>query len=353
MRPFMNHDNKYQAWNRVYNVIFIVSLLIAFLCVMIVSMSHGYRGFEENFLYKYYFIEKYNRLKLKVGDRVFPLVLVGNDGWMDYTNGNNLDDFQNSISLSPEKLKEIGDAVASCHQYAHTEGFTFLLVVAPNKASIYPDKLPEQIQQLSNESRLDQINAYLRANGIPEALDLRPALLEARKQREVYYKTDTHWNGYGAYAAYREIINNLSLSHPSLSPYPEKFFHIHEERTKKPMDLAATIQANFILEQRIVPAQRNDKYVHALDFPDRKYGISWIPDSDLPSLLMFHDSFGDSLYHFLLYNFSEAYYHYLDAAPLFLDRNSIDQFDTDIVIVEIVERDIQNIPVDLQGCMSR
>ena len=54
---------------------------------------------------------------------------------------------------------------------------------------------------------------------MPVIVDLRPALKAARQDQDVYYKTNTHWNGYGAFIAYTTIINALGSSYPELKPY--------------------------------------------------------------------------------------------------------------------------------------
>jgi hypothetical protein len=48
-------------------------------------------------------------------------------------------------------------------------------------------------------------------------IDLRPALRDAKSSSLVYYKTDSHWNTRGAYAAYREILRVLKSEFPEVS----------------------------------------------------------------------------------------------------------------------------------------
>lgn len=346
----MNHVKKTSSWQKTYNMAFVITIVSLLLGTMVISLSKGFRQFEENFPSKQAFIENYNRVKLKLGDRVFPTVLVGKDGWMDYTGGENLDDFQNVNRFSDGFLRELGQVVNACHQYAQEKGFTFLVVVAPNKASIYPDKLPDGIEPIGAVSRLDQMNAYLRAEGLPEFLDLRPALRDARTTHDVYYKTNTHWNGYGAYTAYHEIMNSLSGDSPSLFPYPEKFFRI---RVKNPTihDLTKSIQANYLLEPAIAPTRTFDGQFQLLDFHGQTHVVSLNPESELPTLLMSHDSFGNSLKPFIFFNFREEYFYYRAESEIFLSRDLIMQYNPDFVIYEIVERNLGSVPDELKGCM--
>jgi hypothetical protein len=351
----MKLSKKNSVWQEYYNWFFVLILTIMFSFVMSMSYTQGYKQFEDNFFQKKFLVENFNRLRIKLGDHVFSQVLIGKDGWMEYTGDSNLDDFQNASNFSPEALQGAAQTIESCYQYAQEHNITFLMVVAPNKASIYPDKLPEQIQILSSLSRLDQLNNYLRAHNIPEILDLRPALREARQQHDVYYKTNTHWNGNGAYVAYEVIINALSQKHLSLKPYSAKFFRFREVPRDMPHDLVRMIQANFIVEPNLISTRNVDDIVHKVNFSDLSnyHEISWIPNSDLPSLLIFHDSFGNlELNNMLALNFRKAFYIYRGASAIFLNKKTIEQFAPNILIYEVVERNLYTIQYDLSGCAS-
>ena len=39
---------------------------------------------------------------------------------------------------------------------------------------------------------------------------LKESLLEKKKEEQVFFKTDTHWNEIGAYTAYKTIIENMN-----------------------------------------------------------------------------------------------------------------------------------------------
>jgi hypothetical protein len=222
-------------------------------------------------------------------------VLVGQDGWMEYTDDLNLDDYQNAIPFSSADLERLAVTIQSCHQFAQDNGMLFLIVVASNKASIYPDKLPKEIQPLSDVSRLDQLNTYLRERNIPEVLDLRSALRNGRQDQVLYYKMGTHWNPYGAYIAYETVINVLSQNYPELKPYPAKFFRFRmvypDETSKNPggeskigdKRTAELIELNYLdVEPTLFPTREMEGLVHEVAFPFPQiipgyHQISWIP----------------------------------------------------------------------------
>jgi hypothetical protein len=308
------------------------------------SIGQGIAGFEDNLYKKDFLIEKVALLRIKLGDRVFPVALLGKDGWMEYSAGSNIDDFQNVRSLGMGNKKKLVEKLTSINQYLTSQGITFLIVVAPNKASIYPDKLPEEINSLSSPSRLDLLIPYLESNNQPVILDLRTALRTARQNRDVYYKTDTHWNGYGAFVAYTTIIKSLGNAYPVLKPYEITDLELV---TADPSvhDISSLMHANFITEPAFffTPRESFVQTSHPGDINDYNQ-FSSISDSKLPTLLMFHDSFGlTNLNDYLSMNFEKSYFvHQLGMSPYFT-KESIQKFDPDIVVIEIVERNLEQL----------
>ena len=344
---------------QVYSWTFVLIVMAASFFVMGLSYEQGYEQFEANFYGRYFLIENFDRLRIKLGDRVFPSVLIGNDGWMEFTEDHNLDDYQNAVDFSPEALQAAAERIESCYQYAREQNITFLIVVAPNKASIYPEKLPPQLEPISQLSRLDQLNAYLRAHHIPEVLDLRPALRSARQERELYHQLGTHWNDYGAYIAYETIINVLSQDHPELKPYAAKFFRFRtvpgDKIPRRDRALANLLQANYLAPEPTWFATRDlDSIVYKIDFGNERldyHRITWLPDSNLPSLLIVHDSFGVyGLNQFLALNFGKASFVHRASSYLYLSRKALKQFSPGFLIYQVVERDLYMLPKDLLAC---
>jgi hypothetical protein len=225
-----------------------------------------------------------------------------------------------------------------------------LLVAAPSKATIYPDKVPGQIKSIPVESRLDALIAELNDNNLPVILDLRPALSAARQDQDVYYKTNTHWNGYGALVAYTAIINSLGSSHPELKPYKAEDLRLV---TTDPVvqDLTVMMHANFIKERSFFYVPK-ESFVQTL-YSDNHFGyhqFSSTPDDSLPTLLMFHDSFGEYyLNNYLSMNFAKSHFVYNNAIRKTLTTESLQQIKPDIVIIEILERNLEMLENHLAG----
>ncbi len=335
-----------------YTQFFVLLLLCSFTYMMVRSAGAGIKNFQDNFYQKEILMEKATLLRIKIGDRVFPLSLLGKDGWMEYLGDGNLDDFQNANGL--EHKKNLASEIANLNEYLKSQDITLLIVVAPNKASIYPDKLPEQITPLSTQSRLDSFISYLQNNNLPVTVDLRPALRDARQNQDVYYKTNTHWNGYGALVAYTTIIYSLQNSYPDLKPYDTADLKLV---TAGPytFDIPMVMHANFIKEQGLFYKPK-EPFVQTI-YPGDSYGydqFSSIQDSKLPKLLMFHDSFGFIyLNDYLSMNFGESHFIHNNSIKKYLTQETIQQFNPDIVIIETVERNLDGLLSQLSNFASK
>jgi len=306
--------------------------------VMVQSLSAGVKNFQDHLYKRDFLIERANWLRTQLGDRILPISLIGKDGWVDYTGDGNIDDFQ---KLKPfTNKKDLLKRLRALNQYLKSQDITLLIVVAPNKATIYPDKLPEQIKSLPTPSRLDQLMTSLEARNLHILVDLRPSLSAARGNQDVYFKeNNTHWNGYGAFVAYTTIINRLKNSYPGLEPYNTSEL----KRVAAPPNAVAP-DSYFVPEHAFV---RTLYFGNNID-PNRIWGTDYgyhqfssIANSKLPILLMFHDSFGAFyLNDYLSMNFAESHFVHLRDAPQYLSQEAILQFKPDVVMIQIVERNL-------------
>ena len=90
-------------------------------------------------------------------------------------------------------------------------GIPYLIVVVPEKKSVYFDDLPAWMHRESNPARERFMAQALKA-GLP-VMDVTPALIRAKPSGPLYYRYDVHWNLWGAYQGYREILARWALMH--------------------------------------------------------------------------------------------------------------------------------------------
>jgi len=172
--------------------------------------------FEDRFAYRNLMMEIIARVKLEVWS-LSPIpdkVEVGHDYWL-YSSG---DYYAELIStpFSENELKLIKANLEIITLWLEEKNIRFYYLCAPVKARIYPDKMPEALRRLNAFSRLGQVYSYLEGNEIIKFIDVRDELIEGRKTRDTYLKTDTHWNEFGAFLAYRKIMQTMQKDIPDL-----------------------------------------------------------------------------------------------------------------------------------------
>ena len=99
-------------------------------------------------------------------------------------------------------------------------GAEYAQIIAPDKQSIYDDICPTDVPGYNQQTQ-SVINAIQRA-GVSVVYP-RKELKEGRAVRDTYYLTDSHWNDYGAYLAYRATMAELGGALNSRTVTPEEF----------------------------------------------------------------------------------------------------------------------------------
>jgi alginate O-acetyltransferase complex protein AlgJ len=323
-------------------------LIGAFLAVLLIPLANfnlNPATFSSNYYGRLRLVRLITDLRVGIGDRVFANAIIGKDGWLFQTSEEVMRDFQNDMPLSEKKLESLQQNLDKIAEYFKTQGTSLVIVVAPNKGSIYPDYLLDEIQKIRSESRFDQVVKYLQLHGKTQILDLRQELITDRKDQQVYYQTDSHWTEYGAYIAYRGILNSLKPVHPQLIPRSLSDFEpVSEGRVT--MDLATLIGSVHIKEEKVVlkPKDATTSTVHNLKLDDFRWiTLSWNQNKDLPRAVVYYDSFLYPIIPWFNDHFSQVTYipHYANLSTWNLSW--VSQQKADVVIVEIAEKYIHDL----------
>jgi len=264
-------------------------------------------------------------------ESVFNDVLLGLDGWMFYTGEGNMDDYQRTRTFTPQQVQAMRANLEGIQADLAQRGIRFLVVIAPNKESIYPEYVSASVQRLNGDSRLDVWLAGMQGSPV-QVLDLRPAMLKGKTQTQVYYRTDTHWNTYGAYLAYLEMLKPLQEGFPQMQPLALEGFDQVEQQVSG--DLARMLFTRPLIKEtspELLPKQRWQAQSVSLD--DNTM-VTEIPGSDLPRAVVFRDSFFNSLTQYVSENFSRVLYR----SDSRVDFDLIAREQPDVVILEVAER---------------
>ena len=316
--------------------------------VRFTAVRAGLNVISQNFLWRKDLIKDFNNFRFMMGDQVFAQAVIGKEGWMFFTGEKSMEDHQKILRLNPKDLQRSANNLNLFNKQVAGNGGKLIVVVVPDKHTIYPQFMPDQIPVLGQMSRLDQIMNFMQEQKTDvEIVDLRPILINASKTDEVYYKTDTHWNCLGAYYGYREVLSRIAATYPEVKPHPLTDFNIRSTNLRTwgiPLMLGIQIKENsLLLKPKFQPARlditsrpaENNKSIRLVENVRK----------DLPTALVFHDSFYDVCFNELF----ESHFSRTTAIHVSL-INGYSQLiykeKPDVVIIETAERfaaDVLNI----------
>lgn len=93
---------------------------------------------------------------------------------------------------------------------AHKDDMNIYTLVSPTAAGIWSDKLPSQVVMDDQKAYLEGINSQFAEAGA-KVVDVWKAF-EAKKDFDLFYRTDHHWTTYGAQLAYMNLANEMDMN---------------------------------------------------------------------------------------------------------------------------------------------
>lgn len=146
--------------------------------------------------------------ELSLGKKDINGVYIGKDDYLiemhdDIDEEKAYSNADRMIAFLNEKAKELGSEHVS-------------MMIVPTAVEILDNKLPAHAQSFNQMGYID----YMKQNMEGTFIDVSGVLME-HKDEDIYYRTDHHWTTYGAYLAYREWADALSIK-----PYEETDFRI-------------------------------------------------------------------------------------------------------------------------------
>ena len=272
-------------------------------------------------------------------------VLKGKGDWLFFSDGQMVNDITGTRPFSNAELEGWRTLLTGRRDWLRQRGIRYLFVVPPDKQSIYPEHLPDWlIARAKKPQRLDQFLSHMRAHSDVPILDLRDALLDAKKIGDLYLHTDSHWNERAALVASRRIVQELaSLGIVAAAPAPGAYREVVCAGAGG--DLALMLgQENHLPEKAALllaplpPLTELDIRVDATLIP--KY---WFPGqeprvSENPRatgrVVMFRDSFAITLSKFFSQSFGRTVYVWQQN----WDKPFIERERPDLVVDEMLER---------------
>jgi hypothetical protein len=296
--------------------------------------------FNDHFGFRKCLVQWNNKLRWSLfKDVTTRSALVGKENWLYIKDGQMIEHYRGQLQFTPEQLHDWQVLLEKRRDWLARRGITYLFVVAPDKQTIYPENLPDWMTKIQPQTKLDQFFAYMRAHSTVPVLDLRPVLIEAKQTRPTYLKTDTHWNVFGGFVAYQELVRNLAKALPALKlePAPITSFDVTNRLEpggdlNKILGLSLTESNAYFL----VPKPELPRFTVPLSTPENLTETKFTNNPRTRGrVIIFRDSFAENWIQFLGYNFNQVTYLFQNN----LDPNRIAQNPSaDIVVSEMVER---------------
>ena len=150
-------------------------------------------------------------------------VLIGKSGWL-YFRGEDSKAFdrwyRGGETVPDATLIAARDELLRRQAFLAGRGIPFMVVVVPEKYSVYPEHLPDWSTRIAQQTPLDRFAADLARYPQLEFIDLRGPLMDAKGSDRLYYQTDSHWNYLGATVGYKALMAKVEQALPGLTVAP-------------------------------------------------------------------------------------------------------------------------------------
>ena len=257
-------------------------------------------------------------------------VIDGTDGWLYYSS--TLSDYQGTDVLSDRALHNLSNNFSIVQDYLRERNIDFVLTIAPNKNTLYGENMPYYKSLIVNSDHSAKLLFPYLAQQEVAYLDLFN--LFEQQDEVLYLKQDSHWNRKGAFLVYDAIMDILALPHEDYADNPPELLRDDNG------DLSKMLYSFYGKPEENYSYDVSDTYHYAneVDSVEDGWIITENPDGT-GTLLMFRDSFANTLIPFFSAEFETAYY--AKGEPNAMERY-VESYDPDCVVIQKVERNITN-----------
>ena len=323
----------------------VVTLVLCFLPVLYAIYSSkaiiGLNNLEDRIAHINAFVDIYLKLKSSINPNPIPMsVRKGKDGWF-FLGDNYANVYSKSLNLIPtneEKIKKTAHQIDSLKRFSESLGCTFYFAVGPNKHTIYPEFLPQKALP-SKSKEIDLLKRKLLMEHDIDLIDMKEYIIPLKDSIDLYYKTDSHWNEYGAFLGAKKVIEHINQDYLSVQKLDihdfifEEFVYDQGGLTKMLKQHILETQYHITLKDssfiKETKQQLKSYYCHRYYNPTKKL-----------KLLIIGDSFWDNMAKFFANTFGEVYkVHVKD-----FNYSILIEERPDILLLELVERDCADLP---------
>jgi hypothetical protein len=192
-----------------------------------VYASDAVKWFNDHFGFRDFLIQ----LKTQIDYSVFGMstrIHIGDDGWLFYRSVMDVQKpmiegiLRTDADAVVEGTRQLANALAE-------RGVRLVIMVAPMKDIFYSQHLPNTVHRLPLPRQVDIVQDRLRSMKEIIFLDSTAILRDVVKQRDVFHRTDFHWNDPAAFEVARSLVDRLGQSEGRTSPVWTHALEIEEK----------------------------------------------------------------------------------------------------------------------------
>jgi alginate O-acetyltransferase complex protein AlgJ len=275
-------------------------------------------------------------------------VAQGQDGWLFLANDSNdtMGQHAGARLLTGHQVEQWQYLLESRAAWLGMQGIPYYFVIAPDAHAIYPDMLPEGVQQGTTRPALQVLDRLReRDSWAPVFYPLEELLAE--RESLVYPKTGSHWSEYGAFIAYRALMARIAELLPVRSLSREEIHLSYERRSGDlgrkfdPPVISRYVYVD-VIEPRAELVEDNRIRNHG-----RLVEYNADTDDDL-TCLVFGDSFAVRVMPLVAESFRRSFW-----AHLYFDHELVSELRPDVVVTVAAERGMIVVETDTDPGLRR
>jgi len=258
-------------------------------------------------------------------------VIAGKGGFLFHRDHDALEQLSGPVVFRDRQIDVWNQALRRRDAWCHANSCEMRLLIVPEKHVVYEEYLPDQIK-ISKNRPVVQLLAGVDNSLKDKVVYPLEELREASARKQTFLKTDTHWSSFGAFTAYQALIRSLQ-SDIRLEMANESDIFWYDGPFVG--DLGVRLEPE--IGEEIANAIPPSKY--ALTFLNRVFDRGAVhvyvgERSDLPTCVLFRDSFSNALIPFLMQSFSRI----VAVSGLSCLYDLLEYEKPDVVIVAVIER---------------
>ena len=308
--------------------------------------------YMDNFPNRKKLIRRYSKTRFKKFG-INNYLVFGDNDWLFYNSKvreptDTIGDYLGTNKLTQKLLESNVDHLVKEIGHMQGLGAEVYVMIVPNKATVYSEIMPDDYKgRQAEESKAEQIMKALKERGV-KVVESKDAIVKAKEKGNTYYRTDTHWNNWGAYASYKELEKAL-IKNKVKGVRP-----INVVKMEKVEKSCGDLQKYLFLSDSCKDENWEITYDRPMNAECKNTGRGKLPlDSeevtcfanvkDGKKLVVVRDSFADAMMPMLSTQFGKSVYLWRGHAENKYIRDRIIEEKPDIIVLEYLERFVGHI----------